>query len=160
MYARFVPALLFSLNHIACHVFTHENPDWNKYLSHNVFQCVRIKPSWSSVTNEENSTINFCQSVQISCREEERQENNSNYKTFCLTRKRKKRYHHNGKQQLSFYEKVLIKTHKLSKKKNALVMRRTKMYYKKQKSLIGLFDKTCTSNVKCQMPYSTWRWFT
>ena len=53
-------------------------------------QCVRIKPQSPSLTNAENSTSNFHQSIQISCRGKEREENNGSYKAFCVTRKRNK----------------------------------------------------------------------
>ena len=53
------------------------------------FQCVWIKPHSSNLTNVESLTSNFGQSVQICCREKE--ENNSNCKAFCVTRKRKKK---------------------------------------------------------------------
>ena len=43
-------------------------------------QCVRINPHSSSLTDEEHSTRNFLQSVQISCGEKEREENNDNCK--------------------------------------------------------------------------------
>ena len=55
------------------------------------FQCVWIKPHSSNLTNVESLTSNFGQSVQICCREKEKEENNSNCKAFCVTRKRKKK---------------------------------------------------------------------
>ena len=51
-------------------------------------RCVRIDPHSASLTNVENLTGNFCQSVQICFREEQREENNGNCKAFCVTRKR------------------------------------------------------------------------
>ena len=51
-------------------------------------QCGQIKPHSSSLTNVENSATDFCQSVQIFCREEQKEENNGNCKAFCITRKR------------------------------------------------------------------------
>ena len=50
-------------------------------------QWVQIKPHPSSLTNIENSTSNFCQSVQICCREKGKEENNGNCKAFCVTHK-------------------------------------------------------------------------
>ena len=44
LYARWLLSILFSLKHMACHVFAREISNWIKYLSHNVFQCIRIKP--------------------------------------------------------------------------------------------------------------------
>ena len=55
-----------------------------------LLQCLEIRPHLSSLTNVENSINNFCQSVQTWCRKEEREENNGNCKTFCVTRKRNK----------------------------------------------------------------------
>ena len=55
-------------------------------------QCVRIEPHSSGLTNVEKSTSNFRQSVQICCREEQREENNGNCKAFCVIRKRKKHF--------------------------------------------------------------------
>ena len=75
---------------MAFHVFPREISDWNKYLSHNVFQWVRIKPHWPGLTDVENLTSNFRQSFQICCREEEREGNNSICKGFRTTRKRNK----------------------------------------------------------------------
>ena len=43
------------------------------------------KPHSSSLTNEENLTNNFGQSVQIFCREKEKEGNNGNSKAFCVT---------------------------------------------------------------------------
>ena len=50
-------------------------------------QCVRIEPHSSSLTNVENSSSNFRQSVQICCRGEQKEEGNGNCKAFCVTRK-------------------------------------------------------------------------
>ena len=52
---------------MACHVFTHEISDWNKYLLHKVFQCVRFKPHLSNLTNVEYLTRNFRRSVRSHC---------------------------------------------------------------------------------------------
>ena len=51
-------------------------------------RCVRIEPHSSGLTNVENSTRKFHQSVQNCCREEQREENNGNCKAFCVIRKR------------------------------------------------------------------------
>ena len=45
LYTR-IRILLFSLKHMACHVFTHEISDWNKHLSHNVFS---VCPNWATL---------------------------------------------------------------------------------------------------------------
>ena len=50
-------------------------------------QRVRIKPHLSSLRSVENSRNNFRQSVQICCREKEKEENDGNCKAFCVTRK-------------------------------------------------------------------------
>ena len=61
-------------------------------ISHVAFlQCVWIKPHSSNLTNVESLTSNFGQSVQMCCREKEKEENNGNCKAFCVTRKRKKK---------------------------------------------------------------------
>ena len=61
-----------------------------KNICHLTFlQCVGIKPHLCSLTNVENSTNKFRQSVQFYCKEQ-REENNGNCKAFCITRKRKK----------------------------------------------------------------------
>ena len=72
------------LKYILCNVFTQKTSDWNKHLSDNVFQRVRIKSHLSSLTNVENSTSNFHQFIQIYCKEE-REENNGNCKAFWVT---------------------------------------------------------------------------
>ena len=70
-----------------------------------------------------------------------------------------KHYYHDGEQQLSFYKKVYIKTYKLSKKKDILVMFSfyihcgTKMYCKK--GSIPIWQKPYSRQF--QMPYSTWK---
>ena len=46
-----------------------------------------LRPCSSNLTNLENSTSNFCQSVQICCREEQKEENNGYWKAFYVTRK-------------------------------------------------------------------------
>ena len=46
-----------------------------------------LRPGSSNLTNLENSTRNFCQSVQTCCREEQKEENNGNCKAFYVTRK-------------------------------------------------------------------------
>ena len=47
----------------------------------------------SSLKNVENSTSNFRLSVQICCREEQKKENNGNFrKAFCVTHKHNKEY--------------------------------------------------------------------
>ena len=53
-------------------------------------QCARIESHSSGLTNVENSTSQFCQSVHICCGEKEREENNGNCKAFCVRRKRSK----------------------------------------------------------------------
>ena len=76
---------------MAYHVFTHEISDWNDICHITFLKCVRIDSHSPSLTNVENSTSNFRQSVQICCREEQKEENNGNWKAFGVTRKRKKR---------------------------------------------------------------------
>ena len=49
------------------------------------FQCVWIKPHSSSLTNPETLISSFGQSVQISFREKENEENNGN-KVFCVNK--------------------------------------------------------------------------
>ena len=71
-------------------MFTHTKSQIGINISQITFlQCVRIKPHSFSLTNVENSTSNFRQSVKICCREKEKEENNGNCKAFCVTRKRK-----------------------------------------------------------------------
>ena len=53
-------------------------------------QCVRIELHSSSLTNVENSTSNFRQSVQIWYREEQKEENNGNCKAFRAASKTNK----------------------------------------------------------------------
>ena len=52
-----------------------------------LLQCVWIGPHSSSLTNVENWTSHFRQSVQIWCREEQREENSGKWKAFCVTHK-------------------------------------------------------------------------
>ena len=77
---------------MACHDFTHKILYYNKYLWHNVSTAWNVwnEPHLSSLTNVENPTSNFHQSVQICCREEQGEENNGNCQTFCITHKCKK----------------------------------------------------------------------
>ena len=49
-----------------------------------------MKSHLSSSTNVENFTSNFGQSVQICCREKEKEENNGNCKAFSVIHKHKK----------------------------------------------------------------------
>ena len=71
--------------------------------SHVTFlQFVWIKPHSSSLTNLENSTSSFSQSVQIFCREEQKEENNGDCKAFCVTRKRSN--------QLLFFNETITDT--------------------------------------------------
>ena len=72
------------------------------------FQCVRFKPRSSSSTNVENSTSNFRQSVQICCREAQKEENNGNCQAFCVTRKRNKSERH---QEKFVRKKKIMKLH-------------------------------------------------
>ena len=69
---------------MACHVFTHEFQSGIKIRNITFLECVRINPHSSSFTNVGNSTSNFLPSVQISCGEKEREENNGNCKAFAL----------------------------------------------------------------------------
>ena len=69
-----------------------------------------------------------------------------------------KHYHHDGEQKLSFYKQVYFKTSRLRKRNDILVMplfyflRRTKIYCKKQRTPICLFDKNHTQDhVKCYL---------
>ena len=72
-------------------MFSHTKFQIEINISYVVFlQCTWIEPHSSSLTNVENLTSNFGQSVQICCREKEKEENNDNCKAFCVTRKRKK----------------------------------------------------------------------
>ena len=50
-------------------------------------QCVRIEPHSSGLIKVKKSISNYRQSVQISCRDEEKEENKGNCKAFCVTRK-------------------------------------------------------------------------
>ena len=52
-------------------------------------QCVWTKPNLFSSSNVENLTSNFCQSIQICCREKEKDEINVNCRAFCVILKRK-----------------------------------------------------------------------
>ena len=54
---------------MACHVFTHKISDCINVYHITFLQCGQIKPHWSSLKNVENSKNNFCQSIQICCRE-------------------------------------------------------------------------------------------
>ena len=56
-----------------------------------IFQYVRITLNLSSLTNMKKFTSNFRQSVQICCREKEREENNGNCKAFSLNANAKSR---------------------------------------------------------------------
>ena len=76
--------------------------EWHLLLSHTKFQieinishaaflpCDWIKRHLSSLTNVENLTCKFAHSVQICCREKEKEETNRNFKAFCVKFKRKK----------------------------------------------------------------------
>ena len=94
---------------MACHVFTHEISKWEKHFSHNVpslylnystlvylNKCRKFdKQVWSvspDLLHIENLTSKFGQSLQICCREKEKEENNGNCKAFCVTHKRKNVY--------------------------------------------------------------------
>ena len=89
LYTCLFPSILFPLKLISCHVYTHEiSFQIGINIYHVTFlQCVWIKPHWSSLTNEENLTSNFGQSVQICCREKKKEEKNGNCLVFCVTRK-------------------------------------------------------------------------
>ena len=69
---------------MACHVFTYEISDCINFCHITFLQCGQSKPLSSSLTNLENSTSSFRHSVQICCREEQKEENNGNCKTFSL----------------------------------------------------------------------------
>ena len=72
-------------------MFSHTKFQIGINICHLTFlQCLQIKPHFSSLTNVENQTSNFCQSVQICRGEKEREENNGNCKAFCVIRKRNK----------------------------------------------------------------------
>ena len=55
-----------------------------------LLQWVQFKPHSSTLTNIESLTSNIRQSFQICRRKKEKEENNGNYKAFCVTRKRNK----------------------------------------------------------------------
>ena len=84
LYTRLLPPLLFSLKHITCHAFPHKVSNYNKYFSHNVFQCIWIKPHSSNLTSVENLTSNFRQSVHICCKEKENKKIMAIVKPFAL----------------------------------------------------------------------------
>ena len=50
-------------------------------------QGVWIRPHSPSLSNKRNLATNFGESVQICCREKEKEENNGNCKDFRITRK-------------------------------------------------------------------------
>ena len=50
---------LFSLKHMACHVFAHKISNCNKSFSHNALKCVWIKAHSSSLINVENFTFDI-----------------------------------------------------------------------------------------------------
>ena len=69
-------------------------PHTNSQIVINIYcvtflQWVWIKPHSSGLTNVEHFTSNFCQFIQICCREKEKEENKGNCKAFSVTRKRK-----------------------------------------------------------------------
>ena len=68
---------------MTCHGFTHEILDRNRYLPHNVSPVCPTESHSSGLTNAENKTSNFRQSVQICCREEQREENNATRSLNC-----------------------------------------------------------------------------
>ena len=78
-----------------------------------------------------------------------------------------KHYHQDQEKLLRFYKKVHIRTYRLSKKKGFLAkssfyfLRKAKMYYKKGRIVICLFDKSCIqNNINCYILYEiSWlRW--
>ena len=63
-----------------------------KNICHITFhQCVQIKPHLFSLTNLESYTSSFCQSLQIYCREEQREGKNDSSRAFCVTSKYNKK---------------------------------------------------------------------
>ena len=90
LYARLLALLLFFLKHMACHAFTHEISDWNKYLSVKFFHCVQIEPHSSSLTNAEIVQVAFVSSSIFAV--EKKKENIGNCKAFCFTCKRNKTF--------------------------------------------------------------------
>ena len=77
---------------------------------------------------------------------------------YRFKNKIEKHYHHDEEQQLRFDKNLNIKTYRLSKKKDILVifsfsfLCRTKTYYKERIFPICLFDKSCTrDNAKCHI---------
>ena len=82
-------------------MFSHTKFQIGFNICHITFlQCGQTKPHSSSLKIVENSTSNFHQSEQICCGEEQQsflrytqaqeEENNGNFKAFCVTRKRNK----------------------------------------------------------------------
>ena len=79
---------------------------WNVMFSHSKFQIrintshitllqyVWIKPHLSGLTDVKNYTSNFDQSIQVWCREKEKEENNENCQAFCVIRKRNRNYNY------------------------------------------------------------------
>ena len=87
LFVHLLPSLLLPLKHMPCNVFTHKIL-FGINICHLMFlQCVWIQLHLSSLTNIENLTRKFGQSVQICCRENEKEENNGNSKAFYVTYK-------------------------------------------------------------------------
>ena len=78
----------FLWNTMTCHGFTHEILNSYQHLTCNVFSVSlnsATEPHSSSLTNEENLTRNFGQSVHICCREIEKKKIMVIVKPFALT---------------------------------------------------------------------------
>ena len=102
IYARLLLPLLFSLKHMACHVFTNEISDLNKCLSHNfsavcpnwvtlvyLNKCKKFDKQLSSVRPHllRRTKRRKLQKLQRFSRYSQTQ--NNHCKAFCVTRKRK-----------------------------------------------------------------------